>query len=313
MSVFPAPCGFLHIPKTAGMSVRAALCEAYPSDCVGSFRYDERLFGAFDRFDTFAPWLRAETLLPSDPAPETDGQLLQFGHLSLQGMTRLMPADRTFTVLREPRARVLSHHLYWSLRADEINDAFGEYQVQRHAAAGLRGFLEEPRAAHQHDNLICRMLVHDPALIPADGPIAVANHGEVARAAFAALGRLGLVTFVEDESMWQRLSDFVGAPMTAVRVNETTSTGRPSFAGPQLDSDTLALLDERTAADRLVYCEIVRRHFGMDTDEAHGFASRSLVQQAERYARTLAAAERQDIPGAAPEHERRGIFRRSRP
>lgn len=285
-------CGFVHIPKTAGMSVRAALLDHYPAGAVGHVRFDDRLFGDFARYDTFDPGLRAETMLATDPAPDTTGRLLQLGHLSLQGMLRLLPAERTFTVLREPRARVLSHHLYWSVRPVEVNAAFGEYQVQRYAEAGLRAFLLAPQAAHQHDNLICRMLVDDPGRIPADGPIDPLHHAAVAAEALAAIDAMGLCTFVEDPAMWAQLSAFVEHEMRPVRVNETDAPTDPvQFRGPQLDADTVTLLQERTGADQLVYRAVVARRFGIDDSAARAMADAHFVAQAERYGRITAAAE----------------------
>ena len=202
MSDSPPRIGFVHIPKTAGMSVRAALQHHYPEGEVGVTRFDDRLFGAFTAYDTFAPSLRAETLLPGDPTPADAARPLQLGHLSLQGMCRLVPAERVVTFLREPRARLLSHHLYWAVRPADQNDAFGDYQVQRLATGGLEGFLTADAAAHQHDNLQCRMLVDEPRLIPRDRPIDPAHHAEVAAMALAALEHLGHVGLVEDPAMW---------------------------------------------------------------------------------------------------------------
>ncbi len=284
------PVGFLHIPKTAGMSVRAALLAHYPAEAVGPVRYDDRLFGPFTGYDTFAPALRAETLLPTDPAPVAPAHLLQLGHLSLQGLERLLPAARICTVLREPRARLLSHHLYWAVRPVEQNEAFGEYQVQRHAQHGLRAFLEADGAAHQHDNLLCRMLVDAPTLIPTDRPIDQAHHAEVAAMAIAAVGSLGLVTLVEDPTMWARIGEFVGHPLQAVRTNVTEAADAPvHFHGPQLDPDTVALVNDRNGADLLLYHSVVASTFGCSAADAAAFADRHFVSQAERYGRVTAA------------------------
>lgn len=295
----PRAVGFLHIPKTAGMSVRAALLEHYPAHQVGNIRYDERLFGPFTEWHTFAPSLRAETLLPSDPTPPTDGQRLQLGHISLPGLQRLVPGDRILTVLREPRARLLSHHLYWAVRPVEQNEAFGTYQVQRFAQRGLRAFLEADAAAHQHDNLQCRMLVHEPALIPADRPIPEARHAEVAALAIEAVTRLGLVSIVEDPAMWQQLSEFVGRPLQHVRTNVTEASDAPvAFAGPQLDPATVALVEARNGADLILYHHVARARLGLDAAAVMAFANHQFVSQAERYGRVTAGVSTTTAPAA---------------
>ena len=300
MSALPR-IGFVHIPKTAGMSVRAALEQHYPAGQVGATRFDDRLFGAFTAFHTFAPGLRAETLLPSDPVPTDADRPLQLGHLSLQGMCRLVPVDRVVTFLREPRARLLSHHLYWAVRPADQNEAFGEYQVQRHAAGGLAGFLGADAAAHQHDNLQCRMLVDEPGLIPPDRPIDPAHHAEVAALALAALDSLGHVGLVEDPAMWTRLGAWAGLPTASVRTNVTEAGEQPiRFTGPQLTPETVAMVEARSAADLIVYRAVVARVLGHDAGDPVAFADRQFVSQAERYGRVVAAAEAARDAAATP-------------
>ncbi|MCB0979381.1 MAG: hypothetical protein KDB06_09620 [Ilumatobacter sp.] len=291
MSDSPPRIGFVHIPKTAGMSVRAALQHHYPEGEVGVTRFDDRLFGAFTAYDTFAPSLRAETLLPGDPTPADAARPLQLGHLSLQGMCRLVPAERVVTFLREPRARLLSHHLYWAVRPADQNDAFGDYQVQRLATGGLEGFLTADAAAHQHDNLQCRMLVDEPRLIPRDRPIDPAHHAEVAAMALAALEHLGHVGLVEDPAMWTRLGAWAGLSLAPVRTNVTEAGEQPiRFGGPQLTPDVVAIVEARSAADLLLYRAMVARLLPRAGDPV-AFADRQFVAQVERYGRVVATAE----------------------
>lgn len=288
-------CGFLHIPKTAGSSVREALTALFSEEQVSRYRFDDVLFGPFAAFDTFDPSLRASVLLPSDEVTEPPARLVA-GHLSLQGMRRLVEPADMFTVLREPRARLLSHQLFWAVQPANYA-AFGEYQVQRLSLDGLRPFLERSEAAHQTDNLICRMLASGNGVIPRDRAMSASERKVAAEAAIETIETLGLTTYVESPTMWGDVSTFVGAPLEPVTANVTSSNDHPApFAGPQFDFAMLELLEERTAADAQVFRYVVSSRTGCTAAEAAQFADFHFVAQVERYARVAMQAERASEP-----------------
>jgi hypothetical protein len=210
--------------------------------------------------------------------------------MAIGSITRLVQPDDVVTVLREPRARVLSHQLFWSTLPDAVTDEYGEYQVHRVAFDGLRRFLESPEAAHQSDNLIVRML----AGVDLDASRALSDieRREAAASALDTIGSLGCTTFVESPTFWADLSGFVGMSGDEVRENVTGSgESLPPFDGPQFDREALELLDERTAADRVVYRAVVARRLGIDEAAADVFADRQFLAQVERYCRVVARAE----------------------
>lgn len=283
-------CGFLHIPKTAGNSVRAALAARFPAEQTSRYIYDDALFGTFEEFDTLAPVLRASVLLPTDDIAEGPARLVA-GHLSLRGMQRLLPPGDVFTVLREPRARLLSHQLYWALRPD--NGAFGKYEVMRLSFDGLRPFLERAEAAHQADNLICRMLAAGRVAIPRDRAMTPSERDAAAAAAIETIETFGLTTYVGSPTMWSDVASFVGVPLEPVNANVTNSDDHPiPFAGAQLDVATLELLEERTTADAQVFRHVVSSRGGCGATEVTRLADYHFVAQVERYARVATKSER---------------------
>lgn len=282
-------CGFLHIPKTAGKSIRAALGAAYDAADTAPYQFDYVLFGDFDRYDTFAEPIRRRTLTRSDPPAMLDARLVA-GHLAYQTITRFMDPSDVFTVVREPRARLLSHQLYWSARLPAMTAAYGDYQVERTAVDGLKRFLSQPAGAHQHDNLHVRLLCGVD--LPADRPLLDSELAEATTCAVANLSTLGALLFVESPSFWSDFAQFVGTDIDELRENDMGATPVPvPFSGTQLDDEALELLDARTAGDRQVYLAVLRTRLGIELDEAGRRADRAFARQVERYARQIARTE----------------------
>lgn len=288
-------CGFLHIPKTAGSSVRSALQRAYPGERTSRYVFDDVLFGGFSGYDTFSGPLRTVTLLPGDTPDRTDSSLV-LGHFSLHGITRLIDPSDVFTVLREPRARLLSHQSFWAMSPDEVNVDYGDYQVHRLAFDGLRRFLEHDAAAHQHDNLACRMLAPAALDLPRDRPMTPGERDTAVDAAVETLARLGMTTFVESPRFWADIAGFVGLDGPEPRENITDSGGRGApFRGAQLDRHTIDLLEERTAGDMRLFRHVVTASGDATERDAQRIADAAFAAQAERYGRLVAAAEHEHL------------------
>ena len=282
-------CGFLHVPKAAGSSIRSALTAAYPAESTSRYSYDHVLFGHFDRYDTFAPGLRAMTLLPDEQPDRTDIALV-VGHFAVQTLTRFVEMGDIFTVLREPRARVLSHQLFWSTRTPAATERYGEYQVERTAVDGMKRFLTNPAGVHQYDNLHVRMLCGSD--LPTDRALTGAELTDATSAARATLHSLGAVTFVESPTFWPDVAAFVGLTGDEPRENVTGSNDVPvSFSGPQFDAETLEMLHLATMGDAALYREVVATRLGLDPDGAQRRADGSFVAQVERYSRHVSRSE----------------------
>jgi len=109
---------FLHIPKTAGQSVHTALVQAYGESAVCPARVNEQLFGMtvaeLNRYQVFS------------------------GHLDWSLLDCVCGPRFTFTVLREPRDRILS--FYFFLRAEAERMSAEELaKPQRHGARAILG------------------------------------------------------------------------------------------------------------------------------------------------------------------------------
>jgi hypothetical protein len=89
----PQPTLFMRIHKTAGMALAKQICDSLPPDVVCPERFEWRIRS-----------------LPSD-------ELRQFtffeGHISPDALSGIFPDLRTFTMLRDPRERLLSSFFYW--------------------------------------------------------------------------------------------------------------------------------------------------------------------------------------------------------
>ncbi|MGK7866815.1 hypothetical protein [Falsiroseomonas sp. E2-1-a20] len=102
-----APCIFVHVPKTAGTSLRAELATLLPPDINIHVDYTDASRSFNDRLDD------AVARFLDRAAP--DGIRFASGHIQARHATRIaerLPAARFVTLLRDPVARVVSdyHH-----------------------------------------------------------------------------------------------------------------------------------------------------------------------------------------------------------
>ena len=93
---------FLHIPKTAGQTVHAALTE-----CVGS--------------DHVSP-IRVHTQVPKEGTQMPAGYSLYSGHIDWGELDDLPKPRKAFTVLRDPLERIASFYFYLRRKADAASE-----------------------------------------------------------------------------------------------------------------------------------------------------------------------------------------------
>lgn len=245
---------FLHIPKSAGMSVHAALEAAFPAGSVAPARFDDSVFCGFSDFDALRPEQRRRLVADDAEVAALAGYSIVSGHFHLPTLTAVAPPSAIATVLREPRARLLSLYAYWRALTFE---EWRPYDVHKSAHRPLAEFLADPAIAPAIDNKACRLVLGSHPRVPRDAFIDPADAEGLGQEAVARLGELAFVGLQElPRAMWRGLSAAFGVPLPPVRTNATGPRSKPDVPPPEegwLTAESLELLDRRTAVDRLVH------------------------------------------------------------
>jgi len=261
------PLCFMHVHKCAGTSLRVALAAALPADSMPRMHIEAANFSGLD-FDRLAPQVRRRIAVSEEEIASLGNYPAIVGHFTLPTLARFAPIENIATIIREPRARLLSHYLYLRLKVAARSE-WPSFDLRPFAEGSLGAFLMEPRAAIASDNRLCRMLLHGHELIPADGFIGPEHHQELAEAAWERLSGLGFVgLFEEPESAWKGVGDHFGVTLRHVRNNVTGGEGLwpgmlpvPPFGG----EETLRLLELRTGVDAILYRRAAERTAGEES------------------------------------------------
>ena len=257
----------MHVQKCAGQSLYAALDAALPSGSLAPRRMEPANFCAFEDFHLLGPDARARVALDDDELLELRGYRAVFGHFTLPTLMRLAPLADIATVLREPRARLLSYYVYLRCKV-ALRTMWAPYDVYVPAERPLAGFLAEPRVAVQTDNRFCRVVMHgDPRVRPGEF-IDEADLEPLAAASVERLDRLGFVGLLEDrEVAWRGVGRLFGVELAPARENVTGEEEVWPGALPVAPIDGQEahdLLERRTRADAIVYRHVAARTRGDD-------------------------------------------------
>ncbi len=253
------PVTFLHLEKTAGMSVVSALAaQFHPLQIDADLRR------------AFPPHVLSP--LPPFLLPRVRRCALVWGHYDVPSIRRLGPGRFTFTLLRDPAARIVSLYRYWRGQA-ALDLGWNGMNAPVLAAQrlSLAAFLDtdDPVIRDYIDNFYVRRLTGQYASLNAIDPLA-ANPAYWLDQAMTALGSFDFVGVTEDADgalgQLARLLDFA-APRRAPRVNVTRATveDRDDPDEPAIRRALLRL----TCLDNDVYAAALRRHM----DSAGVFAS----------------------------------------
>jgi uncharacterized membrane protein YkvA (DUF1232 family) len=243
------PVTFLHLEKTAGMSVVSALsAQFHPLQIDADLRR------------AFPPHVL--TPLPPFLLDRVRRCALIWGHYDMPSIDRLGPGRFTFTFLRDPAERIVSLYQYW--RAQAALDLGWNGMNQPVLAAqrlSLAAFLQsrDPWILDYIDNFYVRRLTGQYATHHAEDPLHTAPD-DWKDAALRAVGRLDFIGFTEDTGgSLAQLAGRLGftAPPAAPRVNVTRT--KPGEAGLQ-DPEVQAALARLTRLDRVIYDEARRLH-----------------------------------------------------
>lgn len=245
----------MHIPKCAGSSVYALLAESLPQGSLSRANIDAAMLGpGFIDLDSLPPRAREQVVSTPEEVADLAKYSVVFGHFRLSTVAQVTRYAAMATVLREPRARLVSQYVYWR---SSPNHGSRQFQPRDHALRPLDDFLSEPSLAAAHDNLVCRMLLEPDPRIPSRDFIARSMIEAVAADAAVKLDALGFVGVLElGDVVWRGLSGFFGVALAPDRRNVTSRRPMPSDAEPlgrPLTARTIGLIHSRTAADALLY------------------------------------------------------------
>lgn len=255
------PLCFMHVPKSGGTAVHDALSAAVREGRLSDERGDAACAVCGELAQGPREARAAAGSPPYDLAPITRSEVVS-GHFYLRTLLRVLPPESIATVLREPRARLLSLYTFWRLSPGY--EAWYPYTPHDHAMRPLDEFLVEPTMAPAVDNVACRILLYDrhdphrddPRIPPADF-ISPEHVESLASDAIEQLDRLGFVGVLErGKATWEGLSRFFGVPLQPVRGNVTGSAGVVPDSLPVEDpitERTLQLLDACCAVDAQIY------------------------------------------------------------
>ena len=256
------PIAFLHLEKTAGLSLAALLTALFHPAQIDP-----------DPARAVPPHL-ARPFAGRAIVP-IRRRALVYGHYDLPALQRLDPARVVVTLLREPAARLLSLYYYWrSMALDAVppDGAFAAVALaHRH---GLLAFLtsDDPVLRDHVDNVYVRRLTGRYAAGAAADPLAVAPDAALA----AALKGLRRIDFV---GITERMPDSVGAlgaylgfVPPAVIPQENTAAANAAGGGVfrAVPHETLTAahrrqLERLTRLDAVIYrvaCDRLAHHAG---------------------------------------------------
>lgn len=246
---------YLHVPKSAGTSLRTALNAYFPPDTHVPWTIDPLLYGTHP-----LPAGPVERLFHDD-VPDLSSYPFMVGHLSLPTIERGFDASIVATILREPRSRLLSQYTFWRTYSAQELDYWLPYTGPRYSRLPVGEFLAHPAVHHFIDNLTTRMIVGRHPLIPLDGPIASGDVRAVAESGCAQLDRMGFVDILErGPVVYAAFEEWAGMQLRQERLNETDADrGVPLDVDDLVSSSTLQLLEDRNRADRVLWMHAAQR------------------------------------------------------
>jgi hypothetical protein len=256
---------YLHLPKAAGTSIRAALSSYYSAYDTVPWSFDRHMFGDFDRLaDVDRP------VFLGDPAEFRRYRYME-GHWSLPTILAGFDPEDVACILREPRARFLSQYTFWRSWGDDQHAVWDPFDASLMSRRPLGEYASSDTIACISDNLATRLILGPHSHIPPDGPIAPGDIDTVARHACAQLDRIGFVDVIErGEATYVALEEWFGSPLSRERLNETQlDLGDRVDLDDLADRTTQALVNDRSAADLQVWHHVLAKR------EASAAAGRS--------------------------------------
>lgn len=257
-----------HIPKSAGTALRYSLIAATEARSVVA-GFDRCLFGGFRNFAAFEPQVRSIVALAPEELPAAPD--IVCGHYALSTTRARYPGAPHITVLREARARLLSHWTYWRCASPGHAPGWGGWEDYVAKATGtLVDFLSDPLLAGPVDNVGLRMLLWPHPLIRDEAFIAESDDAELLALAIKALDGFDFVDYIENPLFESRLAQWIGGDFRLQRVNETTPVPVELSAPLErmLTPEAMTALAQRSRLDDALWRYVVGQHIGPAAVEA---------------------------------------------
>jgi hypothetical protein len=295
-----SPKCFLHIPKSAGSSIHSALQMALPPGSLAPQRADSSIFCDFEDFELMRPEARSQLAVDQPEVQSLGRYRAVSGHFSLATLLQITDTSSICTVLREPRARLLSLYLYW--RTPGTTEFWAPYDTAEYARRPLWEFLSEPILAPAIDNQVCRMLLYGDPRLPESSFAAQSDLESIAADAIERLDTLGFVGVLElGGCVWQGLARLFNVELRPSKLNVTEELGSPATTGPEeklITAETLDLIEQRSAADLLIYDHALARA-GLGASDRqrleHGAFAQQLVKLGDLVGNSAAQAAEQAV------------------
>lgn len=243
MSPYPTKLVFLHMPRSGGTTLRHMLSAAIPPEQICP-----------ERFMRLRLW----------PTEELDRFRLFSGHFTFPGIERIPGEKRVVTVLREPKARIISTWQMWARHTEEYlaeNPAPHLRMARESADLGQFLGLPDPAVCDAVANLMARYLAGHFTARP-DGRIfeetRVVSDAEVLERAERNLRRCEVIGVTDDlGGFYARLAAAWGLPPAEAlpHLNGHDEQRREWDAPrePVLSDEALAWIDAHTRLDRQIY------------------------------------------------------------
>ena len=280
----------------------AALEAALPPGSLAPWRFDRLQFNP-DDLELLRPEARALVMPTLEDERALGGYRAVAGHFSLATLLSVAPASAVCTVLREPRGRLLSIYTFWRTLRSADESPSPPYRVAATARRPLAECLSDRSLASAIDNQVCRLLLAGDPRLPMSGFAAKSDTEAIAADAIQCLEDFGFVGILElGESAWRGVGEHFGVTLRSQVLNVTGDLGSAvssSDAGDVVTDRALDLLEERTAADAIVYDYALERAGVASRDERTRLNERAFAAQLVRLGdlcgRSAAKAAEYDI------------------
>jgi hypothetical protein len=286
------PLVFTHIPRTAGTSLREAVSSSLGLE-VDVDGFGGAMLGTFTDLNSVHPSIRSRIV--TDPSDLPADARFVSGHISPSTTLARFPDADHFTVLREPRARLISNWLFARAHSDFNLRRWGGLAAwMRAARTGLVDYIDNPLVAAHVDNGIARLLLWPHDLIPNDDFIDPRHDDRLFEDAVAVLATIDQVGVVENPDWVAELGTWLGRPLSLQKLNGAKRLQQPDL--PDLDAEVSGtgadVLRTRTRIDARLWDHVAARTFA-DTEEVR---ERAFNNALERYSVQLPDAGRLSYP-----------------